>query len=68
MMENLALDQLLKALKQIFAEFPDVCTGSNVQYEVADAGMGHFRYLPNILGMKDHRSDTCTALRTLQCR
>jgi len=42
MIKELALDRLIKELKQIFAEFPDVRTGSNVQYEVADAGMGAF--------------------------
>jgi DNA-directed RNA polymerase subunit RPC12/RpoP len=42
MMETLAIDSLIKELKLSFAEFPDLRTGSNSQYEMADAGMGAF--------------------------
>lgn len=42
MLENLAIDRLIKELKESFAEFPDVRTGQNVQYEIADAGLGAF--------------------------
>jgi hypothetical protein len=42
MMETLAIDCLIKELKLSFAEFPDLRTGSNSQYEMADAGMGAF--------------------------
>lgn len=42
MLENLAIDRLIKELKESFAEFPDVRTGKNVQYEIADAGLGAF--------------------------
>jgi hypothetical protein len=42
MLENLAIDRLIKELKESFAEFPDLRTGNNVQYEIADAGMGAF--------------------------
>lgn len=42
MMETLAIDCLIKELKLLFAEFPDLRTGSNSQYEMADAGMGAF--------------------------
>lgn len=41
-MENLAIDRLIKELKEQFAEFPDLRTGKNVQYEIADAGLGAF--------------------------
>lgn len=42
MFEQLALKQLMKELKQIFDEFPDLRNGKNSQYEMADAGMGAF--------------------------
>ena len=41
-MENLAIDRLIKELKEQFAEFPDLRTGKNEQYEIADAGLGAF--------------------------
>ena len=42
MLETLKLDRLIEALKVLFEEFPDVRTGSNSQYEIADAGLGAF--------------------------
>jgi hypothetical protein len=42
MFEQLKLKQLLKELKRIFEELPDLRKGRNSQYEMADAGMGAF--------------------------
>ena len=42
MFEELALQRLVKELKQVFEEFPDARTGQNTQYELVDAGMGAF--------------------------
>ncbi|MEP7136091.1 MAG: hypothetical protein ABI904_14265 [Chloroflexota bacterium] len=42
MLETIAIDQLVKELKLLFEDFPDVRTGSNSQYEIADAGLGAF--------------------------
>jgi hypothetical protein len=42
MFEELSLDRLVKRIKQSFAEFPDVRTGQNTQYDMVDAGMGAF--------------------------
>jgi len=42
MFEQLKLKQLLKELKRIFEELPDLRKGKNSQYEMADAGMGAF--------------------------
>ena len=42
MFEQLKLKQLLKELKQIFDELPDLRKGRNSQYEMADASMGAF--------------------------
>ncbi len=42
MLETLAIDQLIKDLKRLFEEFPDVRTGNNSRYEIADAGLGAF--------------------------
>jgi hypothetical protein len=42
MQKNLAIDRLIKELKEQFEEFPDLRTGRNVQYEIADAGLGAF--------------------------
>jgi hypothetical protein len=42
MLETLAIDRLIKELKRLFEEFPDSRTGSNSQYEIADAGLGAF--------------------------
>jgi hypothetical protein len=42
MFEQLKLNQLLKELKRIFEELPDLRKGKNSQYEMADAGMGAF--------------------------
>lgn len=42
MFEQLKIKQLLKELKRIFDEFPDLRKGKNSQYEMADAGMGAF--------------------------
>jgi len=42
MLETLAIDRLIKELKLLFEEFPDLRTGSNSQYEVGDAGLGAF--------------------------
>ena len=41
-METLAIDRLIKELKLLFEEFPDLRTGSNSRYEIADAGLGAF--------------------------
>jgi len=42
MLENLAIDHVIKDLKEQFEEFPDLRRGKNVQYEIADAGLGAF--------------------------
>lgn len=42
MLETLAIERLIKELKRLFEEFPDLRTGSNSQYEIADAGLGAF--------------------------
>jgi len=42
MFEQLKLKQLLKELKRIFEELPDLRKGKNSRYEMADAGMGAF--------------------------
>ncbi len=42
MLKKLAIDQLIKELKEQFEEFPDLRTGSNSRYEIADAGLGAF--------------------------
>lgn len=42
MNENLAIDRLIRELKPVFGGFPDMRTGRNIQYEIADAGMGAF--------------------------
>jgi len=42
MFEQLKLKRLLKELKQIFDELPDLRKGRNSQYEMADASMGAF--------------------------
>jgi len=42
MFEQLKVKQLLKELKLIFDELPDLRKGKNSQYEMADAGMGAF--------------------------
>jgi len=42
MFEQLTLKQLIKELKRIFDEFPDLRKGKNSQYEMADAGIGAF--------------------------
>ena len=42
MLETLAIDRIIKELKRVFEEFPDLRTGSNSQYEIADAGLGAF--------------------------
>lgn len=42
MLENVAIDRLIKELKLVLEGFPDLRTGNNVQYEIADAGMGAF--------------------------
>ena len=41
-MKNLAIDRLIKELREQFEGFPDLRTGRNMQYEIADAGMGAF--------------------------
>ena len=42
MFEQLALKQLIKDLKRILGEFPDLRKGKNYQYEMTDAGLGAF--------------------------
>lgn len=42
MFEQLRVERLIKKLKQIFDEFPDLRKGKNNQYEMADAGLGAF--------------------------
>lgn len=42
MKETLGTDRLIKELKLLFEEFPDLRTGSNSRYEIADAGLGAF--------------------------
>lgn len=42
MLEELALDSLVKRIKQSFGEFQDIRTGKNTQYDLVDAGMGAF--------------------------
>jgi hypothetical protein len=42
MMKSLATDQLIKELKRLFEEFPDLRTGSNSRYEMVDARLGAF--------------------------
>ncbi len=42
MYEQLRLQQIIKGLEQILAEFPDERTGKNSQYEMMDAGVGAF--------------------------
>jgi len=42
MHESLSLKRLMKALEQIFEEFPDLRTGNNTQYEMTDAGKAAF--------------------------
>jgi len=42
MYEELALERLIKRIKQSFEAFPDPRTGKNTQYEMIDAGMGAF--------------------------
>ena len=42
MFEELALDRLVKRIKQSFGEFCDVRKGQNTQYDMVDAGMGAF--------------------------
>jgi len=42
MFEQLALKQLIKELKHIFDELPDLRKGKNSRYAMADAGLGAF--------------------------
>jgi len=42
MHETLSLSHLMKELQQIFEKFPDLRTGQNTRYEVADAGKAAF--------------------------
>jgi hypothetical protein len=38
-METLAISRLIKDLKLVFEDFPDLRTGSNSRYEITDAGL-----------------------------
>lgn len=55
MYEELALERLIKRIKQSFEAFPDPRTGKNTQYEMIDAGMGAFSVFftqsPSFLGV-----------------
>ncbi len=42
MYEELKLRRMIKSLEQVFEQFPEHRTGQNMQYELADAGMGAF--------------------------
>ena len=42
MFEELKLDRLVRRMKEGFAEFCDVRTGKNKQYDMVDAGIGAF--------------------------
>ena len=59
MCEELALERLIKRIKQSFAAFPDPRTGKNTQYEMIDAGMGAFSVFftqsPSFLGHQQGR-------------
>jgi len=57
MLEELKLDRLIVRIKQSFAEFCDVRTGNNIQYDMVDAGMGAFAVFftqsPSFLAYQD---------------